>query len=177
MDNLRVSIFQEIASSARSRNEYIHQIKLTYGEEAVPEALRVYDNERPENIPYEKRKVTESELHKKMTINLSWIAPGLGEYQVPIGQLILIIDAVLILLLFLFPPFFVTLSNGATTSLGYHLIFDPPKYEHITIQPLSSAELIGRIDVVVLLAEWICVAAISFLLWKFLARAQGPRSK
>ena len=79
MDNLRLSIFREIASSVRSRNEYIHQIKLTYGEEAVPEALRVYDNERPENVPYEKRKVTEGALHKKMTLNLSWIAPGLGE--------------------------------------------------------------------------------------------------
>ena len=169
MDGLRLSIFREMASSVRSRNEYIHQIKLTYGEEAVPEALRVYDNQRSENVPYETRKVTEGELHKKITLNLSWITPGLGEYQLPVGQLILIMDAIFILLLFLFPPFFVTLSNGASTNLGYHLIFDPPTYGY--------EELTGRIDVAVLLAEWICVAAISVLVWKFLARAQGTRSK
>lgn len=172
MDNLRLLIFQEIASSVRSRNQYIHQIKLTYGEESVPEALRVYDSDRSGNIPFEKRKVTEGKLRTTLTLNFSRIAPSLGKYQISVQQLILIIDAVLILLLFLFPPFFVTLSNGATTSLGYHLIFDPPTYQHVTFQPSSYALLTARIDVAILIAEWISVAAISFLVWKFLVTAQ-----
>lgn len=173
MDNLRLSIFREIASSVRSRKEYIHQIKLTYGEEAIPEALRVFDRERPESVPHQKRKTTEDELHQNVTLNLSWIAPSLGNHQVPAGQLILIIDAVLILASFLVPPFFVTLSNGATTSLGYHFISSPPTFEHVTMNPTSYEKLTGRIDVAVLLVEWICIVVISFLVWKFLVRKKA----
>lgn len=175
IDNLRLSIFREMASSARNRNEYIHQIKLTYGEEAVPEALQVYDNLKPENAPYQNKEATESALHNKLTLNLTAIAPALGVYQVPMGQLILIVDVVFFVLSFLFPPFVVTLSNGAITSLGYHLIFDPPTFQHVTIQPMSYAKLTGRIDVATLLAEWIFVAVVSLLVWKYLARKQKKR--
>ena len=62
--------------------------------------------------------------------------------------------------------------KGQKSDLGYHLIFTPPTFDHATLQPMSYAHLTGRIDVATLLAEWIGVAAISFLVWKFLARTQ-----
>lgn len=173
MDNMRLMIFREMASSSASRNEYIRQIKLTYGEDAVLEALRVYDNVKPENVPHERQREVGSGLDNRITINLSLVAPILGKYQASVGQLILIVDTILFLLLFFFPPFVVTLSNGATTSLGYHLIFMPPIYEHVTVQPMSYAKLIGRIDVATLLVEWSFVGIISFLVWKYFARGKG----
>jgi len=170
MDDLRVAIFREMASSARDRNQYMRQIKDTYGEEAIPEALRIFDQIRMEHISRITQKLDESELNRPISLNLSWLPPGIAKYQISVGQLILLVAGILIIGSFLFPPFFVTLSNGATTSLGYHIIFDPPVFKHVTINPTSVAMLVGRVDVAVLFAEWACIAVCSFLAWKFLAR-------
>src|SRR5947209_6000653 len=121
MTDLRLSIFREMASSTRSRNEYIHQIKRTYGEEAVPEALEVFDGDK---YPNRRRTAEQHKVHRYVSINLSWVAPNLRTYQVPLPHLILAVSATLVLACLLIPPFFVTLSNGATTSLGYHFLFD-----------------------------------------------------
>ena len=80
-------------------------------------------------------------------------------------QSILIAGAAIVLLLVLFPPFFVTLPGGLSTNLGRSFFFAPPKY----------GALIGRIDALVLIAECFAVALITAMGAAFVLISRRPQ--
>jgi hypothetical protein len=83
-------------------------------------------------------------------------------------QSILIAGAAIVLLLVLFPPFFVTLPGGLSTNLGRSFVLIPPKY----------GVLVGRIDGLTLIAECFAIALITAMCTAFvLVSARSHRAE
>jgi hypothetical protein len=68
------------------------------------------------------------------------------------SRVILIIGAVIIVLMLLFPPFHEEFK-GVVVNLGYHFILDRP------------ADSLGRVDAVTLLIQFVGVGLVTMLLW------------
>ncbi len=81
MDNMRLSIFWEMASSARDLNEYIQQVRRTYGKEVIPEALQVFDRVHRKDSPDEKRKTADGDLYVSSLDKLSMLREVCSRYK------------------------------------------------------------------------------------------------
>ena len=67
---------------------------------------------------------------------------------------VLILGAAVIVLMIVFPPFYIEI-RGRTNNLGYSFILDPPSFGGWS----------GRIDALVLVAQFVGVGVVTALLW------------
>ena len=79
---------------------------------------------------------------------------------------VLIVVAVVVIAMLIFPPFQGKLPTGAVQSFGYSLIFDAPTLEFYRG---GRVELTGTVDIALLLTQWLgvlIVGAIAFFILK-----------
>jgi hypothetical protein len=86
-------------------------------------------------------------------------------------KLILILAFLFIVLFTFFPPWIRTDRNNVDRPIGYAYLLSNP--EKSTDSLLSNAPVTYRVDVIRLLEEWVCVAALAAIL-VFMKRSQQP---
>lgn len=82
-------------------------------------------------------------------------------------QIAVAVGATVILLMLIFPPFYVQIE-GITFDMGYGFIFDPPEYGFIT----------ASVNVGMLLAQWtgtLILTGLAFFLLKSAGAPPGPK--
>jgi hypothetical protein len=76
---------------------------------------------------------------------------------------VLIVVAVVVVAMLIFPPFHAMLRTGIVRGLGYSLISDPPQFR------IYSTDLAGTVDIGLLVTQWLgvlIVGAIAFFILK-----------
>lgn len=112
------------------------------------------DSERQQDLKLSREPDTEAALTRQ--IGRERIGP----------EMVVLVGAILLAVVLLFPPFYVTLLDGISVNLGRSFFLSPPKY----------GALIGRVDALVLIAEALGIALITAMVAMYLILSDRRRS-